>query len=127
MKSVDTNIVVRAMTDDHAIQSPVAKRIVSEGISIVPTVLLEVAWVLRSSYGWTRADIVSNVGALLSIEGVTVDRRGAVEWALQKYAEGADLADMLHLALSDGAECFATFDQSIARHAADSPVPVETL
>ena len=94
---------------------------------VVPTVLLELVWVLASGAKWSRARIVAAVGDLLTIATLTVVDREAVEWAVERFATGADFADMLHLALSGEAAAFATFDQNIARFADTAVVAVETL
>ncbi len=52
----------------------------------------------------------------------------AILWALERYAEGADFADALHLALANEAQAtsFATFDAGVGMIAAP-PLRVEML
>lgn len=127
MRSIDTNVLVRAILDDTPAQTVIATAILSSPCLITPTVVLELVWLLSSSGRQSRAEVVDNLGDLLAVGHIRFAEERAVRWALEKFAAGADFADMLHLALSEGADCFATFDRSIARHATDSPVPVETL
>lgn len=63
----------------------------------------------------------------MSLETLTFTHAAAVEWALTRAHDGADFADMLHLALSSAADSFATFDRGMARHADASVVAVETF
>ena len=127
MRSVDTNVLVRALTRDDPAQTPVAVAILAEGALILPTVVQETVWVLGRSYGWTRELIAAALRGLATTPCLTFESRAAFDWALDRFADGADFADMLHLALSGGASSFATFDQRIARHADASVVHVETL
>jgi predicted nucleic acid-binding protein len=127
IRSVDTNVVVRAIVGDDPSQSEVAERVLAEGAIIVVTVVLEVIWVLGSRYGKTPTEIVADLRDIFSLRSVELVSARAVNWALDRYLAGADFEDMLHCALSGQADAFATFDRSVARFAGDSPVPVETL
>ncbi len=93
----------------------------------MPTILLELSWVLKSRGGWPHDAISAALIGLLTLPLADCRDEKQVRWALARYAEGADFADMLHLALSGTADSFATFDQGIARFADASVVPVETL
>lgn len=94
---------------------------------IVPTVLLEVVWMLQRQPNWRREEVVTALRLLMTLPRLTFADRAGVEWALERHLAGADFADMLHLALSHSATSFVTFDQRIARFADSSVVPVETL
>jgi predicted nucleic-acid-binding protein len=123
----DTNILVRLLTGDDPGQLAIARQHLAEhGIHLLPTVLMETAWVLRSVYRWPRARIAHALTAFLVVEGVTTPRPGRIRWALARHAEGADLADMLHLAEATGCDGFATFDQRVAEGEGDA-APVEVV
>lgn len=55
MTALDTNVLVRLIARDDPDQLEQARTLVQAGACFVPdTVLVETAWVLRSSYGATR-------------------------------------------------------------------------
>jgi predicted nucleic-acid-binding protein len=58
MVAVDTNVLVRLLTDDEPRQSAPARSLfANELIWIAKTVLLETGWVLRSAYGFEATAI----------------------------------------------------------------------
>ena len=125
MKAVDTNLVARLLLDDHVVQSPIARRIVDEGVFIPPTVLLETAWLLRSRYQLSREAVADYLFGLIEIPSVTIAEPNAVAWAIERSATRGDLADLMHLVASAGASEFVTFDDNVLRDAApDSPIRV---
>ncbi len=115
------------MTNDDAAQADQARAIVEEDFHVPATVLVEVDWVLRSFYGWSRAQRVAGFRILLDMpRAVSMPKRTA--WAVERMAAGADFADMMHLVASDGASSFATFDRKLAgRAGAEAPMLIETL
>ncbi|WP_258889201.1 type II toxin-antitoxin system VapC family toxin [Sphingomonas sp. SUN039] len=127
MKSLDTNVVLRALIVDDDEQAATALAAMSGPAYLTPTVLLETAWVLGSVAKLARDQIASNLSDILAMPNVVIAQRDNVRWAVDRYAAGADFADMLHLALSGGSDCFATFDQGVARFSDASQIPVETL
>ena len=51
-----------------------------------------------------------------------------VTWSIERFVEGADIADMIHLVAACRTAGFYTFDRRVARAAGpDSPIPIETL
>jgi predicted nucleic-acid-binding protein len=115
------------MTDDDPPQAARARALVEEDFHIPATVLVETDWVLRSFYGWSRAQRAAGFRILLDLPCAVSIPKWA-EWAVERLAAGADFADMMHVAASDGAASFATFDRKLIRRAgADTPVPVEFL
>jgi predicted nucleic-acid-binding protein len=127
MRSVDTNLALRLILRDDERQAQIVEGLLGDGFMLVHTVLLETIWVMTTGSGWQRPRIADAMNDLISLPGVQVDCADQISWALQKYASGADFADMLHLALSGGADAFSTFDRKIARYADDQVIPVETL
>ena len=127
MISLDTNVLARAILNDDRAQSPVAVALLARQSLVVPTVLQELIWVLQARPRWSRLEIASALRDLLDIATLLVVESEAIGWAVERYAAGADFADMLHLALSGEATAFVTFDQSVARFGDPAVVPVETL
>ena len=117
MLAIDTNILVRIVTNDDAAQARRAQRLIAGGEVWVPkTVILESEWVLRAAYGLERGVILEALRRFLSLGNVTVEDAQSVWSALDDYAAGLDLADALHIRSSSGAARFATFDKSLLKH-----------
>ena len=67
MLAVDTNILARAITQDHPEQTARAATLLrSQEIWISKTVILELEWVLRRSYGFGKS---RTLAALRSLAG----------------------------------------------------------
>jgi predicted nucleic-acid-binding protein len=118
MISVDTNLLVRLLTNDDPIQAKRAARIMEkEDVFIPKTVLLETEWVLRHAYKIERTKILESFQKVLGLPNVSMENPQTVVLALSFYAEGLDFADALHLASSKGADGFATFDKNLLKKA----------
>lgn len=107
MPALDTNVLVRYVVQDDEGQLAVAKRLirkcVREGQTLfVPvTVTLELEWVLRSSFEYSRDETTEILSALFSAAELTFESERALEVALHLYRNGsADFADCLHIALA---------------------------
>jgi predicted nucleic-acid-binding protein len=127
IRSVDTNVLVRLLIEEDEAQRAISETTIFGGSLLIATVVQEAIWVWMSRYGLKPSDIVPQLMDVLDAPLVRCSDRMAISWALNKFEAGADFADMLHLALSGAADCFATFDRGIARHADDAVVRVETL
>ena len=119
MIALDTNILVRAILGDDPKQSPLARRTLENARAIlVPiTVLIELAWVLKS-VGWSRNQIYLALGTLALQPTRRLDRSADVLAALDDFKDGpADFADylVLHQAKSLGARKLLTFDRKLAK------------
>lgn len=118
MIALDTNVVVRLLVDDDPGQTRRARTLLERRTGLVtPTVLLETEWVLRGAYGIGRPAIIRALRGMLGLPAVVLGNADAIARALQWFEAGLDFADALHLALSDEAEGFATFDVRLARRA----------
>jgi predicted nucleic-acid-binding protein len=124
MPALDTNVLVRYVVQDDSGQLAAARRLidrcVAEGQSLfVPvTVTLELEWVLRTSFGCVKADVLQVLSNLFSAAELTFEAERALEVALQLYRDGsADLADCLHIALATeaGEQPLWTFDKGAAK------------
>lgn len=127
MIAVDTNVIVRLIMGDSAEELVLAEQVVAEGVIIPHTVLMETEWVLRSAYRLDRSAIGTAIDKLLSLPTVSVERAQDVRWALDRFAAGADLADMLHIVAISAASAFATFDRRLATAARPAPIPIRIL
>jgi predicted nucleic-acid-binding protein len=117
--AVDTNVLVRLVTNDDPVQSPRAARLfVEEDVFVSWTILLEVEWVLRGAYGLPPPAIQNAFERLLSVPSVTVERAAMVARALTWFTAGMDFADALHLAsAANSVTEFRTFDKAFVRRA----------
>lgn len=127
MRALDTNIIVRLLVNDSPEQAVAAQAIVADPCFLAPTVLLEAAWILRSSYRFDRKSVATALSAVLDYPTIQIENEPEVRWALKRHAEAAsDLADLLHLAYSKNTDRFTTFDKRLAAQAgADAPVTVD--
>ena len=90
--------------------------------------MLELGWLLQSRYGMDREATKRSLLDVVGIETVRLANQDMMIWAIERFAEGADLADMIHIISSGEAQAFATFDRKIAKHTGpDSPIPIEVL
>jgi predicted nucleic-acid-binding protein len=118
MIAVDTNVLVRLVTNDDPVQSPRAARLFErEDVYLSKTVLLEAEWVLRAAYALAPPSIRPALEGLLAAPSVTVEDAPSVMRALAWYEAGMDFADALHLASSPDVSSFKTFDKALAKRA----------
>lgn len=124
MPALDTNVLVRYIVRDDAVQLDTAKRLISRCIAegstlFVPvSVVLELQWVLRSGYGFGKGDLLLTLSNLFSASELTFESERALEVALQLFRNGsADFADCLHVALTTqaGEQPLWTFDKGAAK------------
>jgi len=118
MVAIDTNIAVRLLVNDDPAQTKkVVELFNSNEVFIPKTVILETEWVLRGVYQIERVRANAAIRALLSLERVVVEDEPSLFAALDSHEKGMDFADALHLASSQRADCFATFDSSMKTRA----------
>ena len=114
MIAVDTNVIVRLMTEDDKSQYQKSVRLFRRhDIFISTTVLQETEWVLRYSYQFNRRDINQALLGLAGLENVYIDNPAALIQALDWHAQGLDFSDALHLSHSARGNTFYTFDQKL--------------
>lgn len=123
MPALDTNVLVRYVVRDDgpqlaAVRSLIQQCVVAGQSLFVPvTVVLELEWVLRSSYDCAKAEVIQVVATLFSAAELRFESEHALEVALQLYREGAaDFADCVHVALAAqaGEQPLLTFDKRAA-------------
>jgi len=115
---LDTNLVVRLVTNDDPRQAArVARLVEREEVYLPKTVVLESEWVLRHAYGLEPTVIRTALEKLLGLAQLTVEEGDRVHQALTWYGEGLDFADALHLASCRRVDAFATFDRRLRSRA----------
>lgn len=119
MIAVDTNVVVRLIVADDAVQGQRAARLFAQAseIFVAKTVLLETAWVLQSAYGFPRDQVAEALRRLAGLPNVLVEDAEQMAAALDLGRTGMDVADALHLAACPEAAPFYTFDRRLIRQA----------
>jgi predicted nucleic-acid-binding protein len=122
MIGLDTNVLVRFITQDDAVQTPIATRLVESFTADEPgfislVTLAEMIWVLRSFYDAPRERIQRVIETLLRSSGLRLERSDLVWIALHAYSRGtADFADYLIERCGHDAGCdySVTFDRDAA-------------
>ncbi|HYD87647.1 MAG TPA: type II toxin-antitoxin system VapC family toxin [Vitreimonas sp.] len=116
MLAVDTNILVRYLTNDDASQSAQARTFINKNdVLLTATVLLESDWVLRSTFDYPRQDAVESLRAFCGLPTVTLDQAAVITQAFDWALQGMDFADALHMAASRQCEAFVSFDGDLAK------------
>lgn len=124
MIGLDTNILVRFITQDDPVQAARATALIEWELTadtpgfVNLVTLAEVAWVLRNAYGYSREDVVDEFERLLRIEQLVVASRADVLVALTLAEDGlGDFADALIGQLNVAAGCVrtVTFDRRARR------------
>ena len=118
MIALDTNVLARFLLRDDPAQYRKARSLLErEAECWIPvTVILELAWVLKSA-GVPRREMAEKLRGVLALANVRPQLPEAVHVALRWAEKGLDLADALHLALSSRSTKFHSFDASLAKRA----------
>jgi predicted nucleic-acid-binding protein len=129
MRAVDTNLLVRLVTQDDIKQTQlVIDFIDSNKFFISKTVLLELEWVLRFSYELSQEKIAYVFEQLLSLKNAVFEDSHAVNEALELFKQGHDFADAMHLVSAFACDDLVTFDKAFHKRAAKSnPIKVSLL
>jgi predicted nucleic-acid-binding protein len=118
MLAIDTNIVVRYLTEDDPRQSKRARELIDGGaVFVSTTVLLETDWVLGSAYGYAPREITAALTEFAGLPTVSIEDPDLAAYALKCAVGGMDFADALHLGRAEGCEAFVTFDRDLAKSA----------
>lgn len=124
MIGLDTNAIIRYVTQDDPRQSAAATRLFEKTLSaenpgfVSAITLCEICWVLAESYGADRDRIRAVIEGLLGSKQVVVES-GELAWKALRAWQGsaADFSDALigEIAAAHGAEHVATFDKAAAK------------
>lgn len=124
MIGLDTNILIRYLTQDDPVQSAKAaeileRRLTAKNPGFVSVVaMVETVWVLDRAYGLTRQEIAATVERLLQIEVLTIENEQQVFTAMVALKQGrGSFADAMIAELGARAGCARTltFDQKALR------------
>lgn len=111
MIAVDTNVVVRLLTqDDEGQYNKSLKLFQEQDIFIPDTVILETEWVLRFAYHFKPGEICTAFRNLLGLPNVQLTNGSLIAQVLTWHENGMDFADALHLAQSQNCSAMYTFD-----------------
>ena len=125
MRAIDTNIVVRYLTGDDAIQAARARAAVdADDVFVSTTVLLESEWLLRSVYGFGSQEVVAALRAFAGLPTVSVESPVLLAEALERVDLGMDFADALHLGAAGHCSVLLTFDTGFVEAARSEAVKV---
>jgi predicted nucleic-acid-binding protein len=122
MRGLDTNVVVRYLTQDDPIRAQKATQVIEEGVDqgevfyLTSIVLCELVWVLEDAYDYSRRDIETVLDRILRTAQFRFDHKDQLWLALHDYHVGpADFSDYLIGRLSTQAGCTETltFDTSL--------------
>ncbi|AFY83364.1 type II toxin-antitoxin system VapC family toxin [Oscillatoria acuminata] len=118
MVAVDTNIVVRLLTQDDEVQYEKSRSLLKNNDVFIPdTVILETEWVLRFAYHFKPEDICSALRKLLGLDNVYTRDSNVVQKAILWHENGLDFADAFHLAHSQECDRLYTFDEKFIKKA----------
>lgn len=125
MAALDTNVLVRWLTNDDAVQCAIVERVFDDAIGnaqrlfVTVTVMLELEWVLRSKYRYDKPQVMAALSALLDVAELEFQAEPALEQALWLFKQtgSRDFADCLHIALVSqaGQGPLLTFDERASR------------
>jgi len=124
MTGLDTNILVRYLTQDDRIQSRKATEIIERilsvenpgFVSVVTTA--ETVWVLDRAYGFSSREIAAVIERMLQVEVLVIQHEQEVFAAMIALKQGrSSFADALIAELGAEAGCIhtLTFDQKALR------------
>lgn len=116
----DTNLFVGLLAGpDHALHDPALEvfRRVADGalrLIVTPIVVVELVYVTRSLFAWTRRSTAERLGSLLEANGLAVTEANVISRALELYREQSrlDFADayLAAMALELGPAAVTSFD-----------------
>src|SRR5882672_11830381 len=124
MIGLDTNILVRYLTQDDPIQSPKARELIERRLTeekpgfVSIVAMVETVWVLERAYRLTPHEIVGAVERMLQTDVLVVENEQEVFTAMIALKEGqGSFADAVIAALGVRAGCSytLTFDHKAAR------------
>ena len=122
MKGLDTNVLVRYLTQDEPKQAATAAKEIeqaaakAEKMLIQPLVLCELVWVLETAYDFGKAEILGILDQIVRTREFEVADKDTVWHALAEYRQGkGDFSDYYlgRVNERDGAPQTLTFDKAL--------------
>jgi predicted nucleic-acid-binding protein len=100
MKGLDTNVLVRYLTQDDPKQAAIATRVIEETAAkeekmlLQPLVFCELIWVLETAYGFPKTDILKVLEKILRTAEFEISEKDLLWLALTDYRSGkGDFSD----------------------------------
>jgi predicted nucleic-acid-binding protein len=124
MIGLDTNVLVRYLTQDDPVQSPKATAFIERTLSpqnpgfVSIVAIVETVWVLERAYKLSRQTVRAAIERILQADALVVEREREVFIAWTAFeSEVGEFADALIEALGATAGCShtVTFDQKALR------------
>jgi predicted nucleic-acid-binding protein len=119
MRAIDTNVLVRLVTGDHAKQAAAAEEFVSTGAWVSHLVLAETVWVLASLYDRDAKALARTVEFLLTHRDLTIQDADVASAALAHYRNRPSLGFsdclLLEIARKAGHIPLGTLDRTLAK------------
>ena len=124
MKGLDTNVLVRYITQDDPKQSRAASELMENTLTseqpgyVNQIVLCELIWVLEDCYGQKRDQLSTVIEQLLRVAELRLEGTDSVRQALADFRNGnADFSDCLiaRSNAANGCETTLTFDKKAKR------------
>ncbi len=130
---VDANVILRFLRNDDAKQSPLAADLFKSAQAGSPTLLasavtlMEVFYVLATSYGIVRVDAAKMLASLLNTGAIVCEDDGMTMDALKGITSNKVSFGNAHLAASarHGGEPVASFDKGMAHFHGIALFPME--
>jgi predicted nucleic-acid-binding protein len=122
MRALDTNVLVRYLVNDDPAQAAVADRVLDdcrrkrEPVFLSILVLCEMVWVLASSFGQSKSEIVAVLERILDLDLFRVEHEPLVRRSLEHFRRGkGNFADYLIGEIGNEAGCrdTVTFDRAL--------------
>ena len=119
MRAVDTNLLVRLLVRDDAMQVTAAEAFVENGAWVSHLVLVETLWVLDAVYERSAAQIAKAIELLLNHNSLTLQDADVVASALESFQARPSLGFsdcmVLEIAHKVGHLPLGTFDKGLAK------------
>ena len=122
IKGLDTNVLVRYLTQDDKGQAEVAAKTIEgaaargEKMLIQPIILCELVWVLESAYDFPKTDLLRALEGILRVAQFETVEKDTVWQALSDYRQGkGDFSDYYLGRANEkaGAAITLTFDNTL--------------
>ncbi len=118
MIAVDTNILIRFLTQDDIKQYKKALNLIKKYKIFIPdTVIQETEWVLRFAYKFEVDEICHAFTALFGLENIKINNPEHISNVIKWHKQGLDFSDAMHLSNSGKANCLYSFDKSFVKSA----------
>lgn len=137
MIALDTNAIVRVLTEDDEIQAKAVQAIIKNAetngrrLLILSEVVIETVWVLESVYQCSREEIAVFIESLLAAPTFYLPDATVIRKATHQYRNQGDFADLLIVgqAQKHQAKKLFTFDRTLQKRfpdfATESLLPID--